>query len=195
MYLFISLFLSFSLYVLLKTRMFFVFKNKTKQKTCFLMWMFLFPNKRSKVKLTWDKEMCVKDGERCISTYPSEIQGEKENLSSYQEDPGFQTILYILTLSSLSPSLSLSVYISWICLSLLKFTQGQTLLRNYKITANSLEFTSSLWLKKQRGFPLPKIFRVNPVEKVSGQGQVLNLHPLLGFGVTLYITVHLNYMN
>lgn len=187
MYLFISLFLSFSLYVLLKTR--------TKQKPCFLMWIFLFPNKRSKVKLTWDKEICVKDGERCISTYPSEIQGEKENLSSYQEDPGFQTILYILTLSSLSPSLSLSVYISWICLSLLKFTQGQTLLRNYKITANSLEFTSSLWLKKQRGFPLPKIFRVNPVEKVSDQGQVLNLHPLLGFGVTLYIIVHLNYIN
>ena len=150
MYLFISLFLSFSLYVLLKQQRFLFLTTKQNKKHVFLMWIFLFPNTRSKVKPTWDKEMCVKDGERYISIYPSEIQGEKENLSSYQEDPGFQTILYILTLSSLSPSLSLSVYISWICLSLLKFTQGQTLLRNYKITANSLEFTSSLWLKKQR---------------------------------------------
>ena len=71
---------------------------------------FLFPNKRNKVKPIWDREMCVKDGEKHISTDPSEIQGEKENLSAYKEDPGFQTILYILTLSSLSPSPS--VYIS-----------------------------------------------------------------------------------
>lgn len=79
MYMIIGLFLPFSLYVLLKTRTFFVFKNK---KTCFLMWMLLFPNKRNKVKPTWDREMCVKDGEMCISTYPSEIQREKGNLSS-----------------------------------------------------------------------------------------------------------------
>ena len=75
------------------------------------MWMFLFPNKRSKVTPTWDREMCVKDGEKHISTDPSEIQGEKDNIS-YKEDPGFQTLLYILTHSSLSPSPSLFVYIS-----------------------------------------------------------------------------------
>lgn len=46
------------------------------------MWMFLFPNKRSKVKPTWGREMCVKDGEMYISTYPSEIHREKGNLSS-----------------------------------------------------------------------------------------------------------------
>lgn len=83
------------------------------------MWMFLFPNKRNKVKPIWDREMCVKDGEKHISTDPSEIQGEKENLPAYKEDPGFQTILYILTLSSLSPSPSLSsISPEFVCLCL-----------------------------------------------------------------------------
>ena len=83
------------------------------------MWMFLFPNKRNKVKPIWDREMYVKDGEKHISTDPSEIQGEKESLSAYKEDPGFQTILYILTLSSLSPSPSLSsISPEFVCLCL-----------------------------------------------------------------------------
>lgn len=55
--------------------------------------MFLFPNKKSKVKLLGVGEICVESEGMYLSGYLWKIQGEKGNLSSYKEDPGFQTIL------------------------------------------------------------------------------------------------------